>query len=311
MAHSFQELQQQVFALYHPKHFEQALQLVQQALPSFPDKATRIVYWQACFLCLLNQPEQALGILQKGLDQGLWWSHARLTLDSDLASIQERPEFKTILEESARRKQNLQTSTKPKLRVFPLEHLGQTNPLLMAFHMKASNLEDTVPHWKSVVQRGVLLAALQSSQLEGPDEYCWDDPQVANQEVQNALTVLQTQHGFDPRAVVLGGASQGAGLAVRLTIQGIVPSRGFIAIVGAGAPDALLPHVNSAAQRGIRGVFITGEHDNARSHVEKVYGELKAAGLECQLEVVPGLDHNYPPDMSSRLERALEFILLR
>lgn len=260
-------------------------------------------------LCLLNQPEQALRTLQNGLNQGLWWDRARLTLDSDLAPIQGRPELQAILEESARRKQQAQAKIQAKLQVLPPEHPNQTTPLLMAFHMKASNLEDTLPHWQPAAQQGVLLAALQSSQLEGPDEYCWDDPDIASQETKNALEVLQAGHTFDPRAIVLGGASQGASLAVRLTLQGVVPSRGFIAVVGAGPLEALWPDVGAAVQQGIKGVFITGEHDQARSHIETVYRELKARGLECQLHVIPGLGHNYPSDRPELLAGALGFIL--
>ena len=175
--------------------------------------------------------------------------------------------------------------------------------------MKGSNLELTAPHWLPVVGYGILLAVPQSSQVEGPDGFCWDDAALAEQEVQNALVQLQAQQTFDPQKIVLAGASQGAALAARLTIQGVLPSRGFIAVVGAGALEPLLPYLEPAIQRGVKGVFITGEHDYMKAHIEMVHKELASRGPNVGFEVVPGLGHDYPNDMPQRLGQALEFIL--
>ncbi|MBF6593136.1 MAG: hypothetical protein IVW51_01655 [Thermaceae bacterium] len=305
----FLQLQQQVFALYGEKKYAQALEVIQQALPQTPDYAARLTDWQACLLCLQGQPDQALKVLQGGLEQGLWFSRNRLTGDPDLAAIQERPELKAILEESERRKQAAQAQIQPKLRVFAPKYFDEKTPLLMAFHMKGANLEDTVPHWLSAVDRGVFLALLQSGQLEGPNEYCWDNFAQAEQEAKSAFAVLKTQHPFNPDYVVLGGASQGAGLALRLALQQTIPAKGFIAVVGAPNPEAFLPHFESAVQKGVKGVFITGDQDRAKPLLENVYEQLHSRGLECRLEVIPNLGHDYPVDMPERLERALRFII--
>jgi len=305
----FLQLQQQVFALYGEKKYAQALEVIQQALPQTPDYAARLTNWQACLLCLQGQPDQALKVLQDGLEQGLWFSRNRLTSDPDLAPIQQRLEFAAVVEESERRKQVAQAQIQPKLRVFAPKYFDEQTPLLMAFHMRWSNLEETFPHWLSAVDRGVFLAVLQSSQLEGPNEYCWDDFAQTEQEAKSAFAVLQTQHLFNPDYIVLGGASQGAGLALRLALSRSIPAKGFIAVVGAPNPEAFLPHLESAVQKGLKGTFMTGDRDRARPHIESVYGELHSRGLECRLEVIPNLGHDYPVDMPERLERALGFIM--
>jgi tetratricopeptide (TPR) repeat protein len=244
---SFTELQRRVFALYREKRFAEALQTLEGAASTLPDYA-RLTYWKACFLCLQGQSEAALQALQEGLERGLWYSQTRLA-DPDLAPIQGRPEFQAILEESERRSQTAQTSVQTKLRVFPPRYLDSSTPLLMAFHMKGANLEETAPHWVSAAERGAFVAVLQSDQLDGPNEYGWGDYPRAKQAAQKAFAVLKTQHPFNPDYVVMGGASQGAGLAVRLTLEAALPSRGFIAVVGAGPLEPLLPHVGPSVKR--------------------------------------------------------------
>lgn len=308
MALAFPELQKQVFALYGAQKYVEALETVNAALPEYGDYRARLTDWTACLLCLQGKPDEAIKVLQEGLEQGLWYSPDRLTDDPDFTPIRQRPEFATIVEESERRKQAAQAETQSKLRVFPPKYFDEKTPLLMAFHMRLANLEDTAPHWLSAVDRGAFLAVLQSGQLAGPTEYCWDNYDQAEREAKNAFDVLKMQHPFNPDYVVLGGASQGAGLAARLALSGSIPAKGFVAVVGAPSPEPIMPHVESAIQRGIKCVFITGERDGARPHIENVYGELHGRGLECRLEVIPNLGHDYPEDFAGRLESALRFI---
>lgn len=304
----FSQIQREIFSLYGQKRLEEALEQTRRVRPHFPSETARLAFWEACFLSLLERPQEALGVLQAGLEEGLWWNPERLKQDSDLAGLQELPEFKTLLEVCQIRKQQAQLRAQPRLRVFPPPNPSTSVPLLLAFHMRGSNLEETAPHWQPLSQHGVLLALLQSGQVEGPWGYCWDDYAQAKQEAQQAYTLLQTQHPFHPQTLVLAGASQGAGLAVRLTLEQALPSRGFVAVVGAGALEPLLPHLEAAVQKGLRGVFITGEDDPARAHIIQVAHELKAQGLPVRLEVVPGLGHDYPPDFAERLVEALRFL---
>ncbi len=306
---SFRKIQQEIFDLYGQKRIEEALQRTRQARPHFPQQAARLAFWEACFLSLLQQPQEALRVLQEGLRDGLWWSPTRLVHDSDLAALQELSGFKAVLEICQARKQEAQLRAQCKLRVFPPPRPRASDPLLLAFHMRGSNLEETAPHWQPICKQGVLLALPQSGQVEGPWGYCWDDYGQARLEAQQTYGLLQTQHPFNPQNLVLAGASQGAGLAVRLTLEQALPSRGFVALVGAGALEPLLPHTDLAVQKGLKGVFIAGEHDPASAHITQVHDTLRALGLQVRLEVVPHLAHDYPADLLERLERALKFIL--
>ena len=111
--------------------------------------------------------------------------------------------------------------------------------------------------------------------------------------------------------IVLGGFSQGGGVAVTLAIDGTgFPAHGFVAVApafsGIGHPQT---DTSEAARRGVRGIVIVGEDDPYRPEGEEVQGSLAASGVVCDLVVEPGIAHVIPPRFESRLEAALDVIL--
>lgn len=305
---SFRELQVQVFALYGQARFSDALDVVTRALPMLPVQVSRLTFWQACFLCLLERPDDALAVLEAHRSKGGWWNPDRLEGDTDLAALRDKPEFIALVESSRAQQELMRETTLPQLEVVE-NGSAAPSPLLLAFHMRGSTLVATLPYWLPAQHSGMTVAVPQSSQLQGPNEYEWADAERAEREALGAFRKVQARYYIDSSRVVLGGASQGADLAVQLALSGYpIPARGFVAVAGGGRAETLEPLLRDAAQRSVRGVFIVGEHDPARTRVEAVYEMLGTAGLEVQLEVVMGLGHDYPSDFGVRLEKALAFI---
>ncbi len=56
-------------------------------------------------------------------------------------------------------------------------------------------------------------------------------------------------------------------------------------------------------------MFFAGADDPAIAHITEVHGALRSSGLPVQLEVVPHLAHEYPPDLTQLLIEALRFSL--
>lgn len=111
--------------------------------------------------------------------------------------------------------------------------------------------------------------------------------------------------------IVLGGFSQGAGVALTLAVDGTsFPVHGFVAVAPAFS-SARHPQTDAseAARRGVRGVLIVGEHDPYRPDGEDVHRALAASGVACDLVVEPRIGHVIPPGFESRLEAALDVIL--
>lgn len=305
----FNDLQTQVFAHYGQGRFAEALELVRRALPELPEHRSRLSFWQACCLCRLDRAEEAMTSLEAHGAAGVWWNPQRLAADPDLAALHGRPAFDALVEASRARQELEQANTRLEVEVVEAKSAGH-NPLLMAFHMRGSSLAATLPYWRSATQLGVTVAVPQSSQLLGPGEYAWTDPERADKEALEAFRQVQSAYEVDRSRVVLGGASQGASLALRLALQEQpIPARGFVAVAGGGRAEALEPLFEGAAQRGVRGTLIIGERDPARAPVEELHEALSRAGLVVRLEVVPGLGHDYPGDFDGHMQTALRFVL--
>jgi hypothetical protein len=80
-------------------------------------------------------------------------------------------------------------------------------------------------------------------------------------------------------------------------------------VAGLADLDLLEETARPAARRGVRGWLITGDRDAAQQAVELLHAQLLDAGLECRIDVIPGLGHTFPDDFGERLKAALPFLL--
>jgi predicted esterase len=122
--------------------------------------------------------------------------------------------------------------------------------------------------------------------------------------------VLSEGYRIDEERIVLGGFSMGGGLAAWLALSGAIKARGFI-LVGPWVPDMdqLLPLMEKDEVRRLRGYIIVGENDEVCREISLTLAEhLRAHGIQCELEVHPGLAHEHPPDFEKSLADALEYI---
>jgi predicted esterase len=85
------------------------------------------------------------------------------------------------------------------------------------------------------------------------------------------------------------------------------PSRfaGLLPIAGHYEPH-LMP---AAAGGGPRVYLLTGARDPAVETFRAASADLKGAGLEVRLRVIPALGHAYPRHSDAELGKALEFLL--
>ena len=61
--------------------------------------------------------------------------------------------------------------------------------------------------------------------------------------------------------------------------------------------------------QGIRGHLTTGSLDPRRDDCQRLAQQLRENGAEVQLDVIEGLDHEYPPDFDHRLPEAMAWVL--
>lgn len=308
---SFDEFATQVFQLHEAGRNAEAYDFVTIEASNFPEEVGYTDFWRACLAALLGRTETALQILQDWVAAGHWVTERRMRDEPDLQSLNGLPAYEAIVATCRERHKAAEAQGAPKLITLLPEQPAQSYPMLLALHGNNGNAPVTVPHWHPVVARGWILAVPQSSQLSMPDAYVWNDRERATRELQEHYTSLTHEYPINKDRVIIGGFSMGAGLSIRLSMNGAIPACGFIA-VGPYIPDVetLKPFIEASKERGLRGVIIVGDQDkHCYATSLKVAEMFKSHDIPCKLEVYPDLGHDFPPDFEEKLAEAIVFIV--
>jgi predicted esterase len=313
---TFQDLQTQVFTLYSEKKYTEILKVLEEKGAQFPDHAWAMSFWWLCLYALTGRTDDAIRTLREGLDRGWWQSPTALRGDPDLQSLQGNPEYEALVERSAALRAEAQKHVKPHQVIHePQGGSSKNTPLIIALHGNNSNAESVEPFWKPMVERGYLLASMQSTQVSTHDKaFVWDDYEIATYDVKQYYARLARDYTFDPERIIFGGFSMGGQTAVRLALEWTFGARGFISVGGWMGDDPQLSYLQTALQaehaKKIRGVIIIGDHDQGSYKGALRLAELlSAAGISHQLSVIPGLAHTYPENYIESLAAAARFVL--
>lgn len=311
----YDEFYAEVLRLHQAQSFGDVLDLLQQEGDNYPDEAQMVLYLRSCMTARTGDLDQALDILQDALDRGFWYGEQLMRESPSWQVLQGLPRFEAMTAVCLERQQAARTA--PRLFVEEPEGgcaPGANCPLFLALHGNGSNARLTLAGWRPVVAAGWLLAVPQSSQGMSMDSYVWNDQEIAQREVAEHYATVTAEHGVDTGRVVLAGFSMGGETALRAALVGTVPAHGFI-LLGPGGPtidtpDAWLPMMENAAGRGLRGTILLGENDVSIPHdaIRTLVDHLNAHGIPCELEIVPGIRHEYPQDFAPYLARALAFV---
>ncbi len=296
------------------------MEVTLEAREKFPERNAKTSFWIACLRTRLGKIEDSLQTLEKASKEGLWWSEQQLLTDPDLEPLHSRPEFKAVVA-------GTQSTAKPGLMVFTPRKYSpeQEPPLLMALNQRIGYPGDFADHWMGARKNGFLLVVPHSSQPISSEEYCWDDPDRSEHDVVWAYRQIRDKYSFDPAKVVVAGFSQGAALAMYLTLNRVFPCAGFIAVA---ASDWVAPEDKPASQRdypseafasfirakdvkGLRGVIIMGDKDAFLPKIKMLLEGMVERGFNCKIDVVQNLGHEFPSDFEKRLESATNFLLAK
>ena len=321
----FLHYRDQIFDLYNARKYREALAVAFQAKEKFPERNAKTSYWIGCLESRLGESEQALQTLELASKDGVWWPDEALLMEPDLEPLQSRPEFKAIVAESRRLKQRALLTAKPGVMVLTPRNFSpqETYPLIIALTRRIGHPGDFAEHWVSARNGGFILAIPHSSQPISSEEYCWDQPERSEGDVAWAYKQIRDKYNIDPAKVIVAGFSQGAALAMYLTLNRTFPCRGFIAVA---ASDWVAPEDKPASQRdhpseafatfvkakdvrGLKGVVIMGDKDPFLPKVKKLLEEMVERGFKGEIDVVQNLGHEFPKDFERRLESAVNFLV--
>jgi predicted esterase len=189
----------------------------------------------------------------------------------------------------------------------PEDSAEKPYPVLLALHGRNSYASFEAPFWQSVTQQGWFLGMPRASELIDNEHASWDDTPTAVQEVHRQYRQLLRSYPLNPDRLVLGGFSQGAGLAIRLSLTGALPAEKWIA-VAPWMPDAeeLATTLPDSVRSPLgRGYVILGEEDPLTEQFPTIAQLLDACGVQYEVERVPGLGHMYPDAFEQTLLRIL------
>ena len=260
-------------------------------------------WWRrAARLVEAGDEEGALELLERTLEEGELWRTRPLKMPG-FDRIREDRRFRAVEAEATRLAAAL--GTRPQLHVFPPPRSHRRPRLLLGLHGATSSAADFWPHWLPATELGYLLAVPQSSQPASADAFCWDDPELAERELQEHARTLSREHDFDPEGAVLAGYSQGAALAFRLAQRAVpLDARRFLL----AAPSLFDPPIDPARAPRLRGAAVRGDQDPYGERFPAFQEACARAGLGLRVEVVEGLGHTYPEDFPTRLARLLEHL---
>src|SRR2546425_1499033 len=324
-ADRFPYYRDQIFDLYNSQKYREALAVAFQAQEKFPERHAKTSYWIGCLRSRLGESEEALQTLEKASKDGIWWPDQALLMEPDLEPLQGRPEFKAIVGESQRLKQRALLAAKPGVMVLTPRNFSpeERHSLIIALTLRVGHPGEFAEHWNGALNQGFLLAVPHSSQPISSEEYCWDDPERSEHDVVWAYEQVRDKYNIDPAKVIVAGFSQGAALAMHLTLNRTFPCRGFIAVA---ASDWVVPEDKPASQRdhpseafasfirtkdvrGLKGVVIMGERDAFLPKIKMLLEGLVERGFKGKMDVVQDPGHELPTDFENPLESATNFLL--
>lgn len=308
---TFVQVREKIYTMHPTKQYQAALDLLEAQIKHFekPVEIAKIIYWRACFLCLVGQADEAMYALAEALGQGYWWNGSMLANDDDLAHLRHRPAFAVLITECERRQAVAEAEGAATLRLVVSPESAPPYPLVIGLHGYGSNAEVALAEWSPMTGEGWLVAALQSSQVADMDGYHWNDEARAIQDITFHLDELAQAYALDETRLMVGGFSNGSRTALRVTLTGAIKARYVVAIGGSLSDETLAAldwkHIREGNPPRI--LMMTGEHDSGILERLQHQAEIFAAqGLDVTMQVIPTAGHVVPTDLIERIRAWLD-----
>lgn len=287
MVVSFRAVESEVLALYRAGDYRSALDRVGVATSEFTALGHRckLTLMRACLLARTNGPDEALDELERGVQQGLWWS-PRMLEDPDLDKC--RGERLDAVAQQA------QSEDEP-AGLLTIDG-GSNAPTLLALHGGGECVTAEDNPWRSASSEGWTVQRPVSGQRVGAGLATWTDLDRAVDQC-----TIQLREPGDVHAI--GAMSIGASLALRLLTE-LVCTVPLVVMV---APS-LRPNVVESAKELVAGskIFIVaGSEDMFLDSTRSAALALRESGADVELEVISGIGHEFPGDFANRLVEIL------
>lgn len=283
---SFRELENGTTGLYEAGEYRAALDRLDAESANFTALGHRckIEFFRACLLAKAGAPDAALDVLEAGTEQDLWWSESMLA-DHDLDSCR-GARFDRIVGRADR---------SPESPSLVVDHGRPGGGVLLVLHGGGEVADAPDNPWAPAVAVGWTVYRPVSTQRPGAGLATWTDLDLA---VDECRTHLEGIGSID----AIGSFSLGGSLALRLITEA---ARVPVLMI---APSLRAPVVAAAAPKAAGAMIdiVTGEHDPFLDLTIAGVAQLRTAGANVGVDVLPGVAHDFPPDFARRLTSGLD-----
>ncbi|MHA2074635.1 MAG: hypothetical protein ACW97X_08460, partial [Candidatus Hodarchaeales archaeon] len=214
--------------------YDKGLKLAIDSIDRFPENPTMTYSWMALFYVLLGKNKKSLQTLAEGLTKGAMWSPP--FLEEGFQGLKDHPRFLEILELTRKRFSHNKDPDQAELLVRTPKSYSTSKkyPLLLVFHGRFDCNASNDIHWRNIIeQKEIILALLQSSQMQSGNHFVWDEENKAFEDLRRAFAILVRKYPIDTSKIVLAGVSQGSELALVALFSGFVAAATFISVIPA------------------------------------------------------------------------------
>ncbi|MHA2237606.1 MAG: alpha/beta hydrolase [Candidatus Hodarchaeales archaeon] len=298
----YRALQRKSTELYNAEKYEEAIKIDKDRAKEFPELKTSTYYSLIAAASKLKKYSLSCEFLKEILDEGGWYSEMILRQSPSLNPLQGMPEFEDLVNVSVSRSKQF---IKPENITIIPDTVDPPFPLMLSLHGGGGFIKDEYEHWKPIVEKGYILGIPRSNNLfwSGMDNAYWLAYESSVKEIRNYIADLNIDNIIDENRLLLGGFSQGGGVALQMALTGDITAYGFVVVAPGGGmieePDKWQSFIDDSKNRKLRGMIIRGTEDLAipRDRLHDLTKMLNDNGIPCKFLEIPDLGHWYPPDL--------------
>jgi len=307
---SFIEVEHKLVELIENEEFQEAIDFLEGAAEKFPEQDYELRSYLGVIYAHKGDYEKCLDIWEAGIDEGYFFE-----IDPQLEIFEpfkEHRRFRVIAEKNEALRVAALKGSKSKAKVLmPTKGQDGEYPLFIALHGSGSSTEWAEKYWRSKqLQKRFIVVFIQSYLYDGMKSYGWRrfDPR-ARRDIQELYDDIVSQYPVNTNQVVIGGVSAGGAMAIDVSIDGVIPTAGFIGVCPGKPTEFDKMKVRMAREKNIKGVIIGGEEDENLPFQKEMVKVFRREHFPHEFIVVPGMGRTYPSNFSKKIDHAVDYIL--
>ncbi|MGN0144758.1 MAG: hypothetical protein ACI398_07225 [Clostridium sp.] len=286
-----------VFQLCSQGKFDQAEEQVNYILQTY-GWIERAIHLKLCIYSIMNKKDKAKDFIQRIMENNIWINPIELESDTDVDNLRDLDEFQNLLEFSWRKFNEFSKNSKRK--VYELNSNINDDVSIFFVHGRGTNFSEfkSVFGLNSVFYKKRLFY-IQSGQVYAKNKYCWDDEEIALNQIEDVL------RGYQTNKKIICGISQGGRILVNALIKEKI-KEDLLLIMPAVSSSEVEQSKNLSVKQQGNIKIIVGDKDNCYQSVIDLAMNLKNVGYSIDVRVIQGMGHYITKELESILQEVLQ-----